>query len=73
MMEAQIYHSHVGEGDVVLKVTGKVSLDESLCLCECLVPATAEEGNARETQQCGDQRAVWHPTQTAHTAVIATC
>lgn len=68
-----MYHSHVGEGDVVLKVTGKVSLDESLCLCECLVPTTTEEGNARETQQRGNQGAVRHPTQTAHTAVIATC
>lgn len=70
---AEIDHSHVGEGDVVLKVTGKVSLDESLRLCECLVSTSAEEGNARETQQCGDQGAVRHPTQTAHTAVIATC
>ena len=51
---AKFYYLHVGKGDVVLKVTGKVSLDESLCLCECLVPTTTEEGNAGETQQCGD-------------------
>lgn len=70
---AEIDHSHVGEGDVVLKVTGKVSLDESLCLGECLVSTSAEEGNAGETQQRGYQGAVRHPTQTAHTAVIATC
>lgn len=64
---------HVSEGDVVLKVTSKISLDESLGLCECLVPTTTEEGDAREAQQCGDKGAVWHPTQTAHAAVIATC
>lgn len=66
-------HSHVGEGDVVLKVTGEVRLDEPLGLRERLVSATAEEGDARETQQCGNQGAVWYPTQTAHTAVITTC
>lgn len=71
--KAKFYYLHVGKCDVVLKVSGKVSLDESLCLCECLVPTAAEEGNAREAQQCGDQGAVWYPTQTAHTAVIATC
>ena len=46
----EIYNIHVGEGDVVLEVTGEVSLDESLCLCKCLVSTTAEEGNAREAQ-----------------------
>lgn len=69
----QYYHAHVGEGDVVLQVTGKVILDEPLCLRQCLVSTTAEQGNARETQQCGDQGAVWYPSQTAHTAIIATC
>ena len=73
MANVEIYDLHVGEGDVVLRVTGKVSLDESLCLCESLVPTTTEEGNAREAQQCGDEGAIWHPTQTTHTAVIATC
>lgn len=66
-------HSHVGEGDVVLEVTGKICLDEPLCLSEGLVPTPAEEGNAGETQQRGHQGAVRHPSQTAHTAVIATC
>lgn len=66
-------HLHVGKRDVVLKVSGKVRLNNSLRLCECLVPTAAEEGNAREAQQCGDQGAVWYPTQAAHTAVIATC
>lgn len=66
-------HSHIGEGDVVLEVTGEIRLDEPLCLGEGLVATTAEEGNARETQQRGNQGAVRHPSQTAHTAVIATC
>lgn len=70
---AQFDYLHVGKGDVVLEVTSKVRLDESLCLCECLVPAAAEEGDARETQQRGDQGEVRHATQTAHAAVIATC
>lgn len=68
-----VHHSHVGEGDVILKVTGKVRLDEPLRLRERLVPTAAEEGDARETQQRGHQGAVWHPAQTAHAAVIATC
>lgn len=66
-------HSHVGQGDVVLKVTGEICLDEPLGLGEGLVSTTAEEGNAGETQQRGNQGAVRHPSQTAHTAVIATC
>lgn len=66
-------HSHVGQGDVVLKVTGEIRLDEPLGLGEGLVSTTAEEGDARETQQRGNQGAVRHPSQTAHTAVIATC
>lgn len=67
-----IWCLHVGQGDVVLHVAGKVVLDESLGLREGLVPAAAEEGDARETQERGDQGAVRHATQTAHTAVIAT-
>lgn len=70
---AEFISSQVGEGVVVLGVTGEILRYQSLCLCEGLVPATAEEGDARETQQRGHQGAVWHPTQTAHTAVIATC
>lgn len=66
-------HSHVGKGDVVLKVTGEICLDEPLRLGEGLVATTAEEGNAGETQQRGNQGAVRHPSQTAHAAVIATC
>lgn len=63
---------HVGEGYVVLKVPCKVRLDESLRLRERLVPTTAEEGNAGEAKKGGDEGAVRHPTQTPHTAVIAT-
>lgn len=66
-------HSHVDQSDVVLKVTGEIRLDEPLGLSEGLVPTTAEEGNAGETQQRGNQGAVRHPSQTAHAAVIATC
>lgn len=64
--------NNVSKGYVVLKVTGKVCFDDSLRLCERLVPTTTEEGDARETQERGDQGAVWHSTQTAHTAVVAT-
>lgn len=67
------YNLHVGEGPVVLKVTSKVRLDEPLGFCERLVPAATKQGNAGEAQQCGDEGAIWDPTQTAHTAVIATC
>ena len=63
----------VGPGDAVLKVVGKVSPDESFCLCERLVPTAAEEGDARGTQQCGDQGATRPPPpQTAQTAAVAT-
>ena len=66
-------HSHVGQGDVVLKVTRKIRFDEPLGLREGLVSTSAEEGNAGEAEQRGKQGAVRHPSQTAHTAVIATC
>lgn len=65
--------SHVGQGDVILKVAGEVHLDEPLCLRERLVAAAAEEGDAREAEQCRHQGAVWHPAQAAHAALIATC
>lgn len=42
-------HSHVGQGDVILKITGEIRLDEPLGLGEGLVSTTAEEGNAGET------------------------
>lgn len=66
-------HSHVGQGDVILKITGEIRLDEPLGLGEGLVSTPAEEGNAGEAEQRGNQRAVRHPSQTAHAAVIATC
>lgn len=70
---ARVDHLHIRKSDVVLQVTGKVGLDEPLGLGERLVPTATEQGDARETQQGGDQGAVRDPTQTAHTAVIATC
>lgn len=66
-------HSHVGQGDVILKIAGEIRLDQPLGLGEGLVSTTAEEGNAGETEQRGNQGAVRHPSQTAHAAVIATC
>lgn len=69
-----MFHNlHVGEGPVVLKIPSEVRLDESLGFCERLVPTAAKQGNAGEAEQCGDEGAIWDPTQTAHTAVIATC
>lgn len=68
-----VERSHVGQGDVILKVAGEVHLDEPLRLRERLVAAAAEEGDAGEAQQRGHQGAVWHPAQAAHAALIATC
>lgn len=65
--------SHVCQGDVILKVAGKVHLDEPLRLRESLVATAAEEGDAGEAEQCGHQGAVWHTAQAAHAALIATC
>lgn len=63
--------NYVCKGYVVLKVSGKISLDESFCLCERLVSTATEQCDARETQQCRDQGAERHSTQTAHATVIA--